>query len=100
MLNYVDLSKLVMKNTIYSKLFSLILGLSLIVNISFAQTEASLASQRAEGYEQRSANSINSLAGGMEMTNIGPTIMSGRVVDIDVNEAATQNYYVAYASGG
>jgi len=89
-----------MKYSIYSKVFSLIIGLSLVVNISFAQTEASSASPRAEGYQQRSANSINSLVGGMEMTNIGPTIMSGRVVDIDVNEAAPQNYYVAYASGG
>jgi photosystem II stability/assembly factor-like uncharacterized protein len=32
--------------------------------------------------------------------NIGPTIMSGRVVDIAVNEANTQEFYVAYASGG
>jgi photosystem II stability/assembly factor-like uncharacterized protein len=32
--------------------------------------------------------------------NIGPTIMSGRVVDIAVNENNTQEFYVAYASGG
>lgn len=32
--------------------------------------------------------------------NIGPTIMSGRVVDVAVNENNTQEFYVAYASGG
>lgn len=32
--------------------------------------------------------------------NIGPTIMSGRVVDIDVNAENPIEFYVAYASGG
>ena len=32
--------------------------------------------------------------------NIGPTIMSGRVVDIDVNSENPTEFYVAYASGG
>ncbi|MDP3353035.1 MAG: glycosyl hydrolase [Flavobacteriaceae bacterium] len=33
-------------------------------------------------------------------TNIGPTIMSGRVIDIDVNPEKPTEFYVAYASGG
>ena len=33
-------------------------------------------------------------------TNIGPTIMSGRVVDFDVNPENQNEFYVAYASGG
>jgi photosystem II stability/assembly factor-like uncharacterized protein len=32
--------------------------------------------------------------------NIGPTIMSGRVVDVAVNPNQTNEFYVAYASGG
>ena len=32
--------------------------------------------------------------------NIGPTVMSGRVVDLDVNPNDPANFYVAYASGG
>ncbi|WP_271405570.1 WD40/YVTN/BNR-like repeat-containing protein [Tenacibaculum soleae] len=32
--------------------------------------------------------------------NIGPTVMSGRVVDIDVNPNNTTEFYVGYASGG
>lgn len=36
----------------------------------------------------------------LEFRNIGPTIMSGRIADIDVNPAKTSEFYVAYASGG
>ena len=100
MSKYVDLSKLIMKNSIFPQTMSIILGLSLMANLSWAQTEASSANKRAESYQQRTENSNNSLAGGIAMTNIGPAIMSGRVVDLDVNEEAPQNYYVAYASGG
>ncbi|MBK7762736.1 MAG: glycosyl hydrolase [Bacteroidetes bacterium] len=32
--------------------------------------------------------------------NIGPSIMSGRVTDIEVNPKNTNEFYVAYASGG
>ncbi len=32
--------------------------------------------------------------------NIGPTVMSGRVVDIDVNPEDPTEFYVAYATGG
>ena len=34
------------------------------------------------------------------LTNIGPSVMSGRVVDLAVNPNATYEFYVAYASGG
>ncbi len=36
----------------------------------------------------------------VNFTNIGPSIMSGRVVDIDVNPENPIEFYVAYASGG
>jgi photosystem II stability/assembly factor-like uncharacterized protein len=36
----------------------------------------------------------------VELKNIGPTIMSGRVVDIAVNPEDPTEFYVAYASGG
>jgi len=42
----------------------------------------------------------NSIVKNIEFTNIGPTIMSGRVVDIDVNPNNTNEFYVGYASGG
>lgn len=41
-----------------------------------------------------------SLVQHVKLENIGPTIMSGRVVDVDVNPDNTIEFYVGYASGG
>jgi len=41
-----------------------------------------------------------SLVQKVPFTNIGPSIMSGRVVDVDVNPNQPTEFYVAYASGG
>ena len=41
-----------------------------------------------------------SIVGGLPFKNIGPSIMSGRVVDLDVNPKNPTEFYVAYASGG
>jgi photosystem II stability/assembly factor-like uncharacterized protein len=41
-----------------------------------------------------------SLVKNINFTNIGPTIMSGRVVDVAVNPSNTIEFYVGYASGG
>ena len=42
----------------------------------------------------------NAIVKNNSFTNIGPSIMSGRVVDIDVNPNNTVEFYVGYASGG
>ena len=42
----------------------------------------------------------SSIVKNISFKNIGPTIMSGRVVDIDVNPNNTTEFYVGYASGG
>jgi photosystem II stability/assembly factor-like uncharacterized protein len=42
----------------------------------------------------------NSLVKNITFETIGPTIMSGRVVDVDVNPENPTEFYVAYASGG
>ena len=42
----------------------------------------------------------NSLVKNVPFTNIGPSIMSGRIVDIDINPNNTTEFYAAYASGG
>ncbi|MDP3314352.1 sialidase family protein [Lutibacter sp.] len=41
-----------------------------------------------------------SIVENISFTNIGPSIMSGRIVDVDVNPANTVEFYAAYASGG
>ena len=53
-----------------------------------------------ESLKQKEALTKNSIVKNIEFTNIGPTIMSGRVVDLDVNPSNTNEFYVAYASGG
>ncbi|MFD0761713.1 WD40/YVTN/BNR-like repeat-containing protein [Lutibacter aestuarii] len=45
-------------------------------------------------------NAQTSLVKNVSFTNIGPSIMSGRVVDVDVNPQKPSEFYVAYASGG
>ncbi|MDB9769149.1 glycosyl hydrolase, partial [bacterium] len=42
----------------------------------------------------------NSLVKNLEFKNIGPSVMSGRVTDIEVNPNNPLEFYVAYASGG
>ena len=45
-------------------------------------------------------NAQTSLVNNVPFTSIGPSVMSGRVVDIDVNPNQPTEFYVAYASGG
>ncbi len=44
--------------------------------------------------------SQESIVQNIEFTSIGPSIMSGRVVDVEVNPQVPSHFYVAYASGG
>lgn len=48
----------------------------------------------------QSVLSQNSLFQAVKAKNIGPTIMSGRVVDLAVNPKNPTEFYVAYATGG
>lgn len=55
---------------------------------------------RLKGFDQAKALQQNSLVSQVKFRNVGPTIMSGRVVDVDVNPDNSTEFYVAYASGG
>ncbi|MFM6976957.1 MAG: WD40/YVTN/BNR-like repeat-containing protein [Sphingobacteriaceae bacterium] len=68
----------------------------------FAQKNktATPAALRLEGFKQRQNLEKNSLLSQVKFRSIGPTIMSGRVVDIEVNPYDSSDFYVAYASGG
>lgn len=63
-------------------------------------TPATTASQLQEGATQRLEQAQESPFKNLTFKNIGPTIMSGRVVDVDVNPADPTEMLVAYASGG
>ena len=85
---------------------SLVLAaLFLSANAGYAQSTvnpvpATTASQRLAGYELRTQMLASSPVKNLPFDNIGPTIMSGRVVDIDVSPEDPSHFYVAYASGG
>jgi photosystem II stability/assembly factor-like uncharacterized protein len=68
--------------------------------IGWAQQPATPVESIKQAIEQKEQASQNSLVKNVPFTNIGPTIMSGRVVDLDVNPEMPSEFYVAYASGG
>ncbi|MEN8248716.1 MAG: glycosyl hydrolase [Bacteroidota bacterium] len=79
---------------------SITLLIILVTGWAMAQTSATSANDRANSYKKRGEVANQSVAAGLEMINIGPTIMSGRVTDLAVNDENPHHYYVAYASGG
>ncbi len=56
--------------------------------------------ERMDGLKKKELLRQNSLLNNIKFTSIGPTVMSGRVVDLDVNPADPTVFYVAFASGG
>ena len=58
------------------------------------------AAKRLEGYQKRLDLLQNSLVANVAFRSVGPTIMSGRVADIEVSPEDPTHFYVAYASGG
>ncbi|SNR25304.1 Sortilin, neurotensin receptor 3 [Maribacter sedimenticola] len=70
------------------------------VSIATAQIQPTPSSNVVEALSQKKIMDENSLVKHVSLKNIGPTIMSGRVVDLAVNEDNPTEYYVAYASGG
>lgn len=65
-----------------------------------AQQPATNAIQVEKALKQKTMQAENSLVKNVPFTNIGPTIMSGRVVDLAVNPDNPTEFYVGYASGG
>jgi hypothetical protein len=65
------------------------------ITLGFAQsaTQDRLASYTKIAQFDTVLNSVH-------FRNVGPTIMSGRVTDVEVNPNNTTEMYVAYASGG
>ncbi|MEL6667943.1 MAG: glycosyl hydrolase [Bacteroidota bacterium] len=58
------------------------------------------ASERMAAYERLMENWGANPVAHWSMTNVGPTIMSGRVTDLAVNPDDPTEFFVAYASGG
>jgi len=58
------------------------------------------ADDRLQSFMQRQKLEQHSLVRNVPFRSIGPTVMSGRIVDIDVSPVDPTHFYVAYASGG
>jgi len=81
------------------KFYSLI-ALLFVVNTVFSQQPPSTPESIEKALEYKSQMLKNSLVKHLLFTNIGPSIMSGRVTDVDANPKDPTEFYVAYASGG
>lgn len=67
---------------------------------SMAQPKVTSATERLQNETIRKQLQQKSVANHVAFRNIGPSVMSGRVVDIEVNEKDPTEFYVAYATGG
>jgi photosystem II stability/assembly factor-like uncharacterized protein len=77
-----------------------ILTLLLVTILSNAQVGYTSGDIRLKSLKQRQALVERSLVNNVKFRNIGPTVMSGRVDDIEANPDDPTEFYVAYASGG
>lgn len=69
-------------------------------SLIFSQQPATNAESIQKGLLDKKQMEKSSLVKHVPFNNIGPTVMSGRVVDVDVNPENTTEFYVGYASGG
>ena len=77
------------------------ISLSLISSfVVFSQPNPTDAESIINAYENKEVLVQSSRVKNIEFRNIGPTIMSGRVVALEVNPQDPTKFYVAYASGG
>lgn len=81
------------------KITSLLSFLLLVLGTT-AQIKPTPADERQKGMQVRRELEKKSLLKENKFRNIGPTVMSGRVNDIEVNPEDPTEFYVAYASGG
>lgn len=74
--------------------------LCLVTAVSFSQQPPTPAATVASGITQKAQLTAASPVKNLPFKSIGPTIMSGRVVDFAVNPNNPIEFYVGYASGG
>jgi photosystem II stability/assembly factor-like uncharacterized protein len=80
--------------------YTLFLPILFVTFFTNAQVKPTSAADRLKGLQQRAVLEKRSTLNGTSFRNIGPSVMSGRVSDIEANPADPTEFYVAYASGG
>ncbi|MFL1894506.1 glycosyl hydrolase [Aquimarina sp. 2-A2] len=71
-----------------------------LVGVIQAQQPSTSAQDQQQALIQKQNLQKTSLVKNIPFENIGPSVMSGRVVDIAVNPKQPTEFYVGYASGG
>lgn len=74
--------------------------ISLSIAKVVSQQPATSAQSVAKALQAKEQSVQNSLIKNSTLENIGPSVMSGRVVDLAVNPDKPTEFYVGYASGG
>ncbi|TDE54967.1 WD40/YVTN/BNR-like repeat-containing protein [Flavobacterium sp. GT3P67] len=69
----------------------------ILQSVSWGQVSTEVIQQALEAKKQMEKQSLFQ---NVTFENVGPTVMSGRVVDVDVNPENPTEFYVGYASGG
>lgn len=88
-------------NQIRSKMrFLIVLFSFLAIQSGFSQQFATSKPEVKKALFQKTQMAKNSLVKNIPLHTIGPSVMSGRVVDLEVNPNDPTEFYVAYASGG
>lgn len=78
----------------------IILAPYLFAQKTIKQPSTTSGIERIVSHQNKKEPTQQSLVSNVTFTSIGPTIMSGRVVDIDVSIDDPTKFYVAFASGG
>src|SRR5216117_246328 len=92
-----------MRSLLKSLVLRITLSLPIAIGIhiiAYSQVLPTPGDERLRNAMIRKALEDKSTLNYIKFKNIGPNIMSGRVVDIDVNPADPTEFYVAYATGG
>ena len=78
----------------------ILFALLLVSYIGFSQNSNTSYEMIENSESQYKIDLKKSIVKNIDFTNIGPSVMSGRVTDLEVNPKNTTEFYVAYASGG
>ncbi|WP_026451123.1 WD40/YVTN/BNR-like repeat-containing protein [Aequorivita capsosiphonis] len=78
----------------------LLSAICVATTLAFSQQPATSAATLEAGLQQKAALAQTSSVKNISFNSIGPSIMSGRVVDFAVNPNNPTEFYVGYASGG
>lgn len=78
----------------------ILLSFVLFTTVIFSQSQPTKSSIIQQGIVDKANFEKTSIVKNVNFTNIGPTVMSGRVADVSVNPENPTEFYVGYASGG